>query len=260
MPELPAARRARYQDALGLSAYDAAVLVADADAGRLFEATLAAAPGVEAKPVANWVTGDYLRIRNAADRAGRGRSARPLGDLVRRVADGAINRSSGREVLEAHAATGEASTRSSTRLGLAPDLRRRRARHGRRRDPRRESGRGRGRARRQAQAIGFLVGQVMKATRGQANAAVAGAAIRERLDGGRAGDGPEPRPDPARHRGRSPSATRGSAGPWASYQALKAQEQNIARYESWRGGLRDSGTTGASVAMEMLRGQVRQAA
>jgi aspartyl-tRNA(Asn)/glutamyl-tRNA(Gln) amidotransferase subunit B len=34
------------------------------------------------------------------------------------------------------------------------------------------------------QAIGFLVGQVMKATRGQANAAVAGAAIRERLGGG----------------------------------------------------------------------------
>ena len=37
-----------------------------------------------------------------------------------------------------------------------------------------------------AQAIGFLVGQVMKATRGQANAAVAQAAIRERLAGGEA--------------------------------------------------------------------------
>jgi hypothetical protein len=33
------------------------------------------------------------------------------------------------------------------------------------------------------QAIGFLVGQVMKATRGQANAAVAQAALRERLEG-----------------------------------------------------------------------------
>ena len=39
LAELPAARRARYRDELGLSAYDAAVLVADADAGRLFEAT-----------------------------------------------------------------------------------------------------------------------------------------------------------------------------------------------------------------------------
>ena len=47
-------------------------------------------------------------------------------------------------------------------------------------------------------------------------------------------------------------------GPWARYQALKAQEENIARYESWRGGLRDSGPTGASVAMEMARRQARE--
>jgi hypothetical protein len=46
-------------------------------------------------------------------------------------------------------------------------------------------------------------------------------------------------------------------GPWARYQALKAQDENIARYESWRGGIRDSGTTGASVAMEVLRQQAR---
>jgi len=48
--------------------------------------------------------------------------------------------------------------------------------------------------------------------------------------------------------------------PWARYQALKAEDANIARYESWRGGLRDSGTTGASVAMEILRNQARNAA
>ena len=48
--------------------------------------------------------------------------------------------------------------------------------------------------------------------------------------------------------------------PWARYQALKAQDANIARYESWRGGLRDGGTTGASVAMQILRKQVRDAA
>jgi hypothetical protein len=49
-------------------------------------------------------------------------------------------------------------------------------------------------------------------------------------------------------------------GPWARYQALKAQEDNIARYESWRGGLRDTGTTGASVAMSMARRQARDGA
>jgi aspartyl-tRNA(Asn)/glutamyl-tRNA(Gln) amidotransferase subunit B len=181
LPELPAARRARYRDELGLSAYDAAVLTADADAGRLFEATLAAAPGSEAKPVANWVTGDYLRLRNAATDP---LTVDPgqLADLIRRVAAGAINRASAQKVLEAHVETGETVEAAVARLGLAQisdtgalgsfvdevlaanpaavaDYR---------------AGK--------AQAVGFLVGQVMKATRGQANAAVAQAAIRERLD------------------------------------------------------------------------------
>jgi hypothetical protein len=49
-------------------------------------------------------------------------------------------------------------------------------------------------------------------------------------------------------------------GPWTRYQALKAQDENIARYESWRGGLRDTGTTGASIAMELLRKQARDGA
>jgi hypothetical protein len=53
---------------------------------------------------------------------------------------------------------------------------------------------------------------------------------------------------------------RRARGPWARYQALKAEDANIARYESWRGGLRDSGTTGASVAMELLRKQARDGA
>jgi hypothetical protein len=46
-------------------------------------------------------------------------------------------------------------------------------------------------------------------------------------------------------------------GPWDRYRALKAQDANVSRYEAWRGGLRDSGTTGASVAMEILRRQAR---
>ena len=49
-------------------------------------------------------------------------------------------------------------------------------------------------------------------------------------------------------------------GPWSRYQALREQDANIARYEAWRGGLRDSGTTGASVAMAVLRRQARDGA
>ena len=46
-------------------------------------------------------------------------------------------------------------------------------------------------------------------------------------------------------------------GPWARYQALKAQDENVARYGAWRGGVRDDSTTGASVAMQMLRRQAQ---
>lgn len=49
-------------------------------------------------------------------------------------------------------------------------------------------------------------------------------------------------------------------GPWARYRALREQDANVARYEAWRGGLRDSGTTGASIAMAVLRKQARDGA
>ena len=49
-------------------------------------------------------------------------------------------------------------------------------------------------------------------------------------------------------------------GPWARYQQLKEQDANAARYASWRGGVRDDGATGASVAMAILRRQTQIAA
>lgn len=45
--------------------------------------------------------------------------------------------------------------------------------------------------------------------------------------------------------------------PWDRYRGLKAQDENVARYEAWRGGARDRSTTGASVAMQILRRQAQ---
>lgn len=45
--------------------------------------------------------------------------------------------------------------------------------------------------------------------------------------------------------------------PWDRYRALKEQDANVARYEAWRGGLRDDSATGASVAMRILRRQAQ---
>ena len=46
-------------------------------------------------------------------------------------------------------------------------------------------------------------------------------------------------------------------GPWQRYRELKAQDENLARYEAWRGGVRAESKTGASVAMEILQRQAR---
>jgi aspartyl-tRNA(Asn)/glutamyl-tRNA(Gln) amidotransferase subunit B len=180
LPELPAARRTRYRDELGLSAYDAAVLVADAAAARLFEATLAAGDGLDPKAVANWVTGEYLRIRNATPGGGRIEPIE-LAALIRLVAAGSISRSNAKEVLDTHVTEGHTVAAIVEARGLSQisdgdalgaivdtviaanpaavaDVR---------------AGK--------AQAIGFLVGAVMKQTRGQANAAAVQAALKARL-------------------------------------------------------------------------------
>jgi aspartyl-tRNA(Asn)/glutamyl-tRNA(Gln) amidotransferase subunit B len=62
MPELPAARRARYVGEYGLSDYDAGVLIAERDLADYFEAML---PGLKnPKSAANWVMTEVLRAVN----------------------------------------------------------------------------------------------------------------------------------------------------------------------------------------------------
>jgi aspartyl-tRNA(Asn)/glutamyl-tRNA(Gln) amidotransferase subunit B len=183
LPELPAARRSRYQSSLGLGAYDAGVLTSDPDATELFEATLAADSSLAPKSVANWVTGEYLRRRNTAGADTPVRvEATQLAAIVRAVEDGAISRANAKEVFEAHVETGDAAAAiiagrgfrqiSDTGVvGAAVD-------EVLAANPAAVADYRAGKV----QAVGFLVGQVMKATRGQANAAIVQAAVRERLD------------------------------------------------------------------------------
>jgi aspartyl-tRNA(Asn)/glutamyl-tRNA(Gln) amidotransferase subunit B len=188
LPELPAARRARYRDELGLSPYDAAVLVADPDALRLFESTLAALPSLEPKPVANWVTGEYLRLRNAAS-GPVAVSAPEFAVLIEAVASGSISRAQGREVLAAHADSGDGAAwiigsrgfRQVSDSGAVAAA----VTDAIAANPAAVADYRAGKP----QAVGFLVGQVMKATRGQANAALVQAAVRERLETDTEGEG-----------------------------------------------------------------------
>ena len=183
MPELPAARRTRFQRDLGLTAYDATVLVGDPGAGSLFESTLAADPSVPSKSVANWVTGEYLRLRNSAtDDTPVSVDPAQLAALVRLVDDGSISRANAKEVFAEHVASGAPvaavvadrgfhQISDADVVGQAVD-------EALAANPNAIADYKAGKT----QVIGFLVGQVMKTTKGQADASVVQRVVRERLD------------------------------------------------------------------------------
>jgi aspartyl-tRNA(Asn)/glutamyl-tRNA(Gln) amidotransferase subunit B len=186
LPELPSARRARYQDEFGLSAYDAQVLVSEPRATALFEGVLAAALSTEPKTAANWITGAWLGLlKSDADAAARV-DASELADLISRVARGDLSGTNAREVFAEHATTGASVDAIVAAKGfhqisdagaleaiidevIAAN-------------PKAVEDYGAGKP-----VIGFFVGQVMKATRGQANAAMVQDAVRAKLDGGDGG-------------------------------------------------------------------------
>jgi aspartyl-tRNA(Asn)/glutamyl-tRNA(Gln) amidotransferase subunit B len=109
--ELPAARRSRFRTQLGLSEYDAGVIVNQGgDWADYFE--LAATICGDAKQAANWVTQDVLRETNER-RIGIREfpiNATVLGEVLRRIVDGTITVKGGREIFAALLAAADEGT------------------------------------------------------------------------------------------------------------------------------------------------------
>ena len=180
LPELPDAKRARFVAEHGLSAYDAAVLVADQDTAAFFE-TVAA--GRDAKLAANWIMGDFFAALNRTGRSigDSPVSAAALGQLLDLLADRTINGRIAKEVFEAMVDTGEspASIVESRGLRQVTDtgaiegaVERVLAAHP---DKLAEYRGGKDKL------FGFFVGQVMKAMAGKGNPALVNEALRQRL-------------------------------------------------------------------------------
>ena len=171
---------------LGLSPYDAAVLANDEAMNRAFEAIRAAGPDLPAKEVANLVTGDYGRalketpVRTAAGLAGRADAA-SLAHVLGEVLAGRLSRPNAKEVVAEHVASGAPAAAIIAARGFAQisdaGAVERLVDEVVAANPAAVADYRAGKA----QAVGFLVGQVMKASRGQANAALVQAALRERL-------------------------------------------------------------------------------
>ena len=186
LPELPAARRARYTDGLGLTAYDAGVLTSDLALADYFEGVVAA--GIAPKTAANWVSGEFRRLLNqhAADglRAS-GVALRPdgLAELISGVEGGKVSVANAKTVLTEAFESGESPRAVVDRLGLqqvgdaasvgaevAAVLAEFPGQVAEYRGGKQ-------------QLFGFLVGQVMKRTAGRADARLVNNELRRRLDG-----------------------------------------------------------------------------
>ena len=99
LPELPDAKRARYE-AMGLTAYNAAVLTAEAETAVWFEDLLA--EGVDAKQGSNWLMSELF---GALNKLGKTLDESPVSpkqaaELLRLVADGTISGSIAKQVFE----------------------------------------------------------------------------------------------------------------------------------------------------------------
>ncbi|HAX41102.1 MAG TPA: Asp-tRNA(Asn)/Glu-tRNA(Gln) amidotransferase GatCAB subunit B, partial [Solibacterales bacterium] len=181
MSELPAAKRKRYVDELGLKAYDAEVLTADKAVAEYFE-TVAAGAG-DAKLAANWVMGDLAGLLKAE---GKGISESPvpadaLGELVALVAKGELTGKLAKDVLAKMAATGGRAAEIVEREGLKSisdtgELERiidEAIANNPKQVEQYKAGK--------TTLAQFFIGQVMKATKGQADPAVAKKIVEEKL-------------------------------------------------------------------------------
>ncbi|MFN8480557.1 MAG: Asp-tRNA(Asn)/Glu-tRNA(Gln) amidotransferase subunit GatB [Kouleothrix sp.] len=187
LPELPAARGARFIAVYGLSATDAEVLTADRADSEYFEQAVAAAQaqGVGARDVAIWVTGELFRLtketgESLGDIHDRFKPAY-VGEVIALLANGTITRTSAKEVFEASFRDGSAPAQVVRARGLAVigggDALAGLAREAIANNPKSVADYKSGKV----VAIKFLVGQVMKASKGQANPQAAQAALEEEL-------------------------------------------------------------------------------
>jgi aspartyl-tRNA(Asn)/glutamyl-tRNA(Gln) amidotransferase subunit B len=123
LPELPDAKRTRYVGELGLSDYNAAVLTAEHETARWFEALLAATgkPAADvAKPASNWVTGELF---GALNRLGRDIGNSPVlpeqgAELIALIADGTLSGTLAKQVFEKMLETGDTAGTIVERDGL----------------------------------------------------------------------------------------------------------------------------------------------
>jgi aspartyl-tRNA(Asn)/glutamyl-tRNA(Gln) amidotransferase subunit B len=182
LPELPADRRERFVSEYGLREYDAQVLSLTRATGDYFE--IAAKASGDGRTTANWVVGDLMGLLNAAgnDIESSPISAVHLGELVALINKGELSGKLAKEILPKMFETGEAAAAIMEREGLKQisdtGALEKIADEVIAANPKQVEQYKGGKV----ALMGFLVGQMMKASRGQANPAVVSEVLKRKLD------------------------------------------------------------------------------
>ncbi|HEY4089171.1 MAG TPA: Asp-tRNA(Asn)/Glu-tRNA(Gln) amidotransferase subunit GatB [Bryobacteraceae bacterium] len=181
MPELPSAKRKRFIESYGLSEYDADVLTQSRATGEYYDEVVSVSK--DAKAAANWVMGDLAALLKGAGKAidESPVSAANLGELLKLIAGGELSGKLGKDVLAKMFESGDTAAAIMERDGLrqisdsgalgkivdeviaANPKQVEQYRSGK------------------TTVIGFLVGQVMKQSRGQANPAAVNDLLKSKL-------------------------------------------------------------------------------
>ena len=181
LPELPAERRERYVNEYDLREYDAQVLSLTRETGDYFEAAMKVSG--DGRATANWVTGDLMALLKASGKEITESPVRAehLGELVALINKGELSGKLAKEVLPKMFETGDAASVVMEREGLKQisdsgalekivnDV----LAGNPKQVEQYKSGK--------TAVVGFLVGQVMKASRGQANPAAVNELLKARL-------------------------------------------------------------------------------
>ncbi|MBI4252325.1 MAG: Asp-tRNA(Asn)/Glu-tRNA(Gln) amidotransferase subunit GatB, partial [Candidatus Tectomicrobia bacterium] len=185
LPELPDAKRERFQREYGLPPYDAEVLTEERALADYYESVVNITGRDRAKPASNWVMGEVLRVLNERRLGIEECPVTPerLARLIGLIEDGTISGSIAKTVFEKMAQSGkdpaaivdEEGLRQISDTGALDEaIEKVLAAHPKEAEAYRGG---------RKQLLGFFTGQVMKATRGKANPQALQAALKEKLGG-----------------------------------------------------------------------------
>jgi aspartyl-tRNA(Asn)/glutamyl-tRNA(Gln) amidotransferase subunit B len=181
LPELPADRRERFVNTYGLREYDAQVLTMERVTGDYFEQ--AAAASGDGKTTANWVIGDLMGLLKASgkDLSNSPVSPQHLGELVKLIGTGELSGKLAKEILPKMFESGDSPAVIMDREGLRQisdsSALEALADQVISANPKQVEQYKNGKT----TLLGFLVGQVMKASRGQANPAAVNEVLKAKL-------------------------------------------------------------------------------